>query len=1133
MKEQTSLITMNHVITTLLFFMRQRTQSLVLLLIILSLWPVNLFAQSATATLSGTVTDERNAVVAGATVSAVNDATSLTRKATTNSDGYFTLPLLPPGNYTLRIEGQGFAILEKRDVILNVGDQRSVLVQLRVSNVAATVNVTDSASLLNESPAVGIVVNRERVENLPLNGRNFQRLVFLAPGISGGAGSGSNPAISGARTSYNTYTIDGLGANNERVSLGFAGASSDFTISETGLISTAAVQEFSIISSNADASYGRSSGGQINLVTRQGGNQFHGSLYEYLRNDALDARDFFNLGPFLDAQNRAKVPPFKQHLFGGAFGGPLVKDRHFFFGSYEGLRQRRRQQSSVTTIVPNAALLNLVPGDLGRYFRAFYLERGIVPTTGNPAGAFSSLSATDRNAAIAAGYAAALFDGNVANGEAGTVALSTAPLRDIDQDAYLIRTDHKLSAALSASFRLALTPSNLTTSASAVPTDLTLTARKFLSPQAQFLYLLTPRQTIEVRAGVMRTKSESGSLGGVDSRLTALGVGELPPLVNITGSFRTGQTAPLIDNQTTPQTSLLHYWTRGNMTFRSGFEFRSLLINIASLGAAGLTYNFNGFTGVNGILGTSATQAQAVANSASAGVFGRNGGPVTPMRGYRAKQYEAFFQTDWRVRQSLTLNLGMRYSDFGVYSESNGAISNLYAVDAAGQPLPGLTPFANGRVTNVVASTSADRPFYQPDRNNFQPRLGLAWALGKRRATVVRAGYGIYFDRLIQTTFSASVNNPPQAAAGSATNFPFRLDGVLPISTTTPPRVSAVDPGVRNPFTQRFQFTLEQQLGRQTSVSLAYVGARSDNLLGQAELNGFGGVTQAQRPDPRYGLQTVLGNISASRYHALQLTAATRFARGFDLNVAYTLGNSSDDASAESFLSLPVLTNQGASAATGFQGGGAQFVPRPRRADWGTSSFDVRHSLTISHLIDLPLGRGQRFLGAANSFTHLLLGGWSLSGIVVLRSGEPVNVTRGIDYNDDGDAAQDRPALTTGALTDLYPRGGAERTQYLLPQADALTRLATPGNVTDPFLPIRRNAFRAPAIRFYDLSLLKRFALTERVNMSFESNFFNLLNRAQFAAPVAVLSDVRFGRIINTQPGTNPRQIQFGLKLSF
>lgn len=251
-----------------------------------------------------------------------------------------------------------------------------------------------------------------------------------------------------------------------------------------------------------------------------------------------------------------------------------------------------------------------------------------------------------------------------------------------------------------------------------------------------------------------------------------------------------------------------------------------------------------------------------------------------------------------------------------------------------------------------------------------------------------------------------------------------------------------------------------------------------------------------------------------------------------DFTVAYTFAKSEDDNSSDS--GVPTLINQGASAAPGFQGGGPDnWIPRPRRSDLGRSSFDLRHHLTVSHVIELPVGRGWWRLGHASGFVNALVGNWSLAGVAVLRSGELFNVTCGIDYNDDGDALNDRPALVSGSLNDLYARGSLGRTQYLIPVPDVLTRLNTPGNVTDVFAQIPRNALRAPSVRCYDVSLSQRFQLTEAVALGFESNFFNLFNRTNFAGPVAVLTNSRFGRVTNTLAGTNPRQIQLGLKLTF
>ena len=662
---------------------------------------------SINGSLRGRVNDPGNAAIAGAKLTLTNTATATTQTATSDGSGDYQFARVAPGVYTLTIEKDGFKRAQRESIVIAVNENAIADVALAVGAVSETVTIEGGTTTVqSQSVELSGLVSERRVKELPLNGRNFQKLVLLAPGVGGISGSTTNnPAISGARPVHNTYTIDGMGSNDERLTVGFAGLSNDSGTdlgeSVPNIISTEAIQEFRIITTNADATFGRSSGGQINIVTKSGSNDWHGSAYEYLRNGALDARDFFNnTGPFLDSQGRAKTPPFKQNLLGATFGGRLVPDRHFFFGNYEGLLQRRREQSAVTTAVPNADLIRFVPGDLGKYLKTYFIDRGIIPASGNAAGIFAPLPAADRAAALNAGFAAAFFDGNATNGEAGTVQINNAPPRNIDQHNFLIRTDHKLTEALQVSAR-------------------------------------------------------------------------------------------------------------------------------------------------------------------------------------------------------------------------------------------------------------------------------------------------------------------------------------------------------------------------------------------------------------------------------------------------YAFAQSRDTTSREVFGNVPTLINQGASAATGFQGGGTQFAPRSLNVDWGRSEFDVRHNLTFSHLLELPFGKGRRLLGDANGFVNAVIGGWSLTGLAIIRSGEPFNVTRGIDYNDDGDTGADRPQLISGKLNDLYARGSLGRTQFLLPQTEALTRLNTPTQVTDLSLPIQRNAFRAARIAAYDLSLIKQFHLTETLRLGFEANAFNLFNRVNFSAPTANLSSALFGRITSTRAGTNPRQIQFGLKLSF
>jgi hypothetical protein len=370
------------------------------------------------------------------------------------------------------------------------------------------------------------------------------------------------------------------------------------------------------------------------------------------------------------------------------------------------------------------------------------------------------------------------------------------------------------------------------------------------------------------------------------------------------------------------------------------------------------------------------------------------------------------------------------------------------------------------------------------------------------------------------------------AGESNTANVPFQLGATVPITAAATSAMTGVNPALRNPLMQRWNAAVEQQVGANTSITAAYAGSRGSDFFGQAAVNGFGGVPQNLRPDIRFSTQTLVDNMGDARYHSLQVFAHRRFSRSIDFTAAYTFARATDTTSREAFGTVPVLINRGASAAPGFQGGGSQFAPRPLQADWGRSEFDVPHNFTFSHLIELPFGRGRQWLENASGILNQVISGWSLTGMAVIRSGEPVNLTRGIDYNDDGDIGSDRPQLLSGSLGDLYPSEG-DKTQHFISQTDALLRLNTPADVTDPFLPVHRNAMRAPSVAWYDLSILKRFNLTEAVRMNFETNLFNVFNRAALAAPSGNLTSALFGRVTRTLPGTNPRQIQFGLKVAF
>jgi hypothetical protein len=1089
------------------------------------------------ASLGGRVTDPTGAAVESASLTLTNAETRGVYRTLTGADGSYLFARILPGQYSLTAEKPGFQKLVREGIVASISFAAVADLGLRVGDIASTVTVVaDASPVQSQTSSVSMLIDEARIKDLPLNSRDFQKLLFLAPGVGGQRSNNgaTNNSSSGSRDLMNNYVVDGVNANDERQTAGLAPAASGHgNLRVPNVISTEAIREFRIVTTNADATFGRSSGAQINVVTKSGTNEVHGSLYEYWRNDALDARDFFNRGPFLDSQGRAKVPPFNQNLFGASIGGPLRKDRHFFFANYEGFRQRL--QDTTTLTLPTPDLVRLVPGDLGRLFRGYFFDLGVMDQNTTPAGAVVPLAASDRNAAIAAGFPTPLFDGSATNGEAANVLVSSSSIRDFDQDSFLIRSDHVLTDRWSMSFRYANADLARGSSTGNLPGTRFVADFAFRSFAAQSTHTLSPSQVLEIRGGLLRSKNQIVGPENLEPYY-ALGVNREHGLgITLQGlTFR----APVavanpnwFDNQMTPQGAALHTWNRGAMTLRSGLDVRRININFGNMSFQTPGYTFAGLVGNNGVLGASPASAQATALTATATLLGQNGGPTTPIRGWRSTQQEYFTQLDWRLLPRLTVNLGIRYSDFGVYEEANGFFSNLYATGQSGQIVPDVNPLTFGRLANRVEPTAPGRSLYRPDRNNFQPRAGFAWSLGASGRTVVRAAYGLYNDRVVQLGMSNMTLNPPYSVNGFVNNLPFRLGQSIPI-TPSVAAIFAIDPALRSPQVHRVNFTIEQQLGADTTISAGFVGAWGRKLVRYVEPNAGSSFPQNLRPDTRYGWQRIYGNYSTSEYESLQIVARRRFSRGLTFTGTYTYSQFLDDSSADAeFASRATLINLDASPAPGFQGG-TRFAERPIKADYNSSELETPHVFTISALWDLPFGRGRRFAAGARGVVHGIIGGWSLSSIVVLRNGTTYNVTTGTDYNDDG-AFDDRPALASGATLDSLRGGVPDKTQYLVPQAEAQRLLVTPASVTDPFAPIGRMAFRAPAVYSFDVSAIKQFAVTERIGLRFEVNCFNLPNRTQLALPNGTLSSALFGRITGTVATTTPRQFQLGAKLTF
>jgi hypothetical protein len=1097
--------------------------------------------------LRGVVLDSQGLAIPGAAVQLQNQETAATLNAVTGSFGDYGFPRVNPGRYELIVEAAGFKRSVKGGLVIPVNETLVADVRLEVGQVSESVEVTSSAGIVeSERVAIAGSIDQQRVQELPLNGKNFERLVSLAPGVAGlnvnlNSPANNNPSISGARPIANTFTVDGVSANDERNANGLAlvgGGAAGFAGASPNLISTEAIQEFSIITSNADATFGRGSGGQINVITRSGSNSFHGSAYEYLRNNVMDARDFFNYGPFFDRQRRAIVPPFRQNLFGVSAGGPIVSNRHFFFANYEGFRQVLEQTASAT--VPNATLLNLIPGQAGTLYRLFYLNKGIVPASGVPAGAsFSPLSATDRANAIRAGFDPALFNGSPSDmSQAGTLLLSTTNTRNVVQDSFSVRTDHRLTERLSTSFRYAFAQPTLEANTRAVAGVLQQNKRRWQSALAQAVYTLSPTQIFEFRAGLERSGQTDRPNDPVAPALVNFGVDRqlgLQSIVNSTALsiMQIVGSAGFLDNQTVPQFALQHTWTHGRITLRSGLDIRHLNLNLLQISNATFL-QFGGLVGSTGLIGSAPGQAETVMSQASATNYGTNGGPTTPERGWRDTEQEYFSQMDWHPRPDVTLNLGLRYSYFGTYHEVGNFMGNLYAVNPSnGKVQDDVSSFAYGRFANVFLPVTNSRPFVHADPTNIQPRFGAAWDLGGRGRTVIRAGFGRYADRFTQRMYDQGVLNPPYAYSAVFTNLTFPQGARLPVTSSPSPQLRTVDPSLRDPKTNRFNFAVEQRLASNTSVTVAYVGLRASDLFRYAEPNGQGAWPQAVRPDQRFARVRYLDNAASSSYDSLQIFARHRYSHGVDFTLAYTYGRSLDDYSNDvGDTQFPSLINLDAKPGVGFQGG-THVAPRPILADKGYSDFNIRHSLVISHRVEFPFGQGRRFLNHGGRALDAVVGGYSLAGILTLQSGLPANVITGTDYSSIGDTTQSRPALLSGALDSVYAGGTYGATQWFVPQAQAQTSLGVPANVTDPFAPIKRNSLDGPPVRVYDLSLIKNFNLKESVRLRFEANAFNVFNHENFGSPVLLLSDVRFGRVVSSRPGTNPRQLQLGLKLTF
>ncbi len=1043
----------------------------------------SLWAQSSTATILGTVTDASGAVVAGASVDVKNVGTGTSQLSETDSQGRFRVPELKVGDYEVHASRQGFQTVVRKGITLTVGIEAVVDVTLPVGQSQQTVTVDAQPSQVDTSSvALGSLVDEKQIRELPLNGRNFQDLMALAPGVqvlpaTGGTQYGNQPnySVSGSRPTGQTMLIDN--AN-------FAGYSDHGTGSAAAGTSLGieAIGEFQTLTNTYSAQFG-GNGAIINAVTRSGTNALRGSAYEFLRNSVFDARNFFD-NFIKPGATTAAVPSFRRNQFGGSLGGPIRKDKTFFFVNYEGLRQSLGQTS--TANVPDAnAQKGFLPCNVATTFKCDS-STGLANVGINPI-----------IAPLLPLFPAATTP--LGNG-VGTATQVRAAITN--EDYVLTRLDHNFSAKDSIFVRWVRDKANINLPFASTPIPLypeldfsnnnyvTVEERHIISPTlvnlARFSFLrptegAQPPNTIPALQYFPGTGRPDGRVSVTS--LSTLGPVQDDPYYYIVNHFTEGDDV---------------IWTRGAHSVRFGITIDRAQENQAASGGAGGAWTFTSLQ--NFLLGTS-SQFQAP-------IIGQQ----DTTRDIRETYVKPYVHDEWKVTRRLTLNIGLRYEWEANPTERNNKLHNLIN-----------RPFGSYVTVPNVFQTN-------PTTKNFEPRFGFAYDVTGDHKTAVRGGFGIYHDVWVARTFAAYLRSYPYN--NSIQTFPTYptpfLGGTTPV---IPSANSNWDYTIsKTPYMMQYNLNIQRDLGGGFVLTTGYVGSRGVNLLSSRDTNPpiptvgangqpvfaslIGGkiVTNA-RVNPAYSFLVARQDWGSSNYNSLQTSLVRRFSRSWQAQAAYTYSKSMDYASASSNPE-----NSGGTALTQ--------NPYDIRDEYGRSNFDRTHALRVSGIYEMP--------AFANHITNTLLGGWQASSVMNFASGEPFTAFVGFDQAGLQTGNVQRPNLIAGNSPD--PILGTPA-QWFNPKAFSLPAVGTVGN-------LGRNTLVGPSLATIDVSMTRTIRLqriSEHTDMQFRAEAFNLFNHANFGLPsqgvfVAGANgtgtyDATSGRITSTV--NSSRQLQLALKFHF
>jgi carboxypeptidase family protein/TonB-dependent receptor-like protein len=1123
--------------------MKPRIPAILLTCLLMIMAAATAFAQFDTAVVLGAVRDPNGAVLSKATVTLKNLATGITATAQTDENGNYQFFNVKIGAYQVVAEAQGFARAVADNIQVTVNARQRIDLALKAGAVTESVIITDVAPLLEtESSDRGQVINRQQIVNLPLNGRSYADLALLAPGVRrsilAAQESGTRDAsfnVNGLRSSLNNFTLDGVDNN-------FYGTSNQGFSNQVVQPSPDALQEFKVQTNNFGAEFGRAGGAVINASLRSGTNEFHGSAYDYIRNTSLNAVGFFK-------PTRGIKPVLIQNQFGGTIGGPIIKDRTFFFFDYEGFRRITRTINGNITTIPS---LNERQGILGVNARIPY---DFVDSTGTLQKAGTIIKAGSP-APMTSFAKKVLADLPAPTSSAATNNFENLPRNKFYNDKGDLKIDHNLSGKTTAFMRLSQRKMN-NFEAPTIPGPLFSSANAFIRVINQQLaggvtHNLSSNSLIEFRLGVSRTKAGKIPTGlGGPSMLDLYGITGLPTDPSIAGGLNTQSISgysglgrqssnPQHQDPTVVNPRVNYTFLVGKHSLKTGYEYQHINTVIEDFhpkyGEDVYSGQFSRFDEKgNPILGTDGKPAASDNRYNLADFFfgARSAYNLnnTALLNYRQRMHFAYAQDDFKVNPKLTLNLGLRYEFATPQYEADNHLAN----------------FDPNTRTLIQAKDGSlyDRSGVDPDLNNFAPRVGVAYLLTPR--TTIRSGYGvsyIHFNRLGGENIlgyngpfivGASVAQQASQALCAGDNFLgcFRpTQAGYPNGLTSPgnfnplaSRVNFTPRDIRTGYVQSWHLTVQRELLPNLLLDVSYVGNHSVKLVTLADYNQArpnatteNTSLQNRRPIPGYSFIQISFPGGQTNYHALQVKLEGRFGGGLYLLNSFTWSKAIDNVAGHLEANF---------------GDNSRINIRDMRGDRGVANYNQPFNNTTSVVYDLPFGKGRKFASGLADYADAVIGGWRLTLINTMSSGLPVNLT----YSPAaafqvGSSLTYRPNLTGQSLI----ADSDDPNHYL--NFNAVT---VPTDRSKPFGAAGRNIVSGPSFFQTDLGLHKSFPVwKERTKLEFRMEAFNLFNHTNFTAPDSNASNIRFdqngnytgsfGKITSAFPA---RQIQFALKLIY